>query len=87
MKSIIKTNQPEVGHGIAIFDPTTMSLNHSNSINSFISSIKNITEKNARIMEDVIPPEMLMEKLFISCYISLTRKFHSAIILQGSFQV
>ena len=22
MKSIIKTNQPEVGHGIAIFDPT-----------------------------------------------------------------
>ena len=21
MKSIIKTNQPEVGHGIAIFDP------------------------------------------------------------------
>jgi len=22
VKSIIKTNQPEVGHGIAIFDPT-----------------------------------------------------------------
>ncbi len=22
MKSIIKTNHPEVGHGIAIFDPT-----------------------------------------------------------------
>ena len=22
MKSIIKTNQPEVGHGIGIFDPT-----------------------------------------------------------------
>ena len=24
MKSIIKTNQPEVGHGIGIFDPTTI---------------------------------------------------------------
>ena len=24
MKSIIKTNQPEVGHGIGIFDPTTL---------------------------------------------------------------
>ncbi len=27
MKSIIKTNQPEVGHGIAIFDPTTNKAN------------------------------------------------------------
>ena len=26
MKSIIKTNQPEVGHGIAIFDPTNYPL-------------------------------------------------------------
>ena len=26
MKSIIKTNQPEVGHGIGIFDPTTFTL-------------------------------------------------------------
>ena len=28
MKSIIKTNQPEVGHGIGIFDPT-MHMDHS----------------------------------------------------------
>ena len=26
MKSIIKTSQPEVGHGIAIFDPTIAKL-------------------------------------------------------------
>ena len=40
MKSIIKTNQPEVGHGIGIFDPTIVKMKLSSSIRTSIDKLK-----------------------------------------------
>ena len=51
MKSIIKTNQPEVGHGIAIFDPTKRTKKQEKMIDDEITSETGVNSRQVNDQE------------------------------------
>ncbi len=66
MISIIKTNQPEVGHGIAIFDPTIVNVNEFHFLHRSLceNTFTCLPNSYLPLQEDLLMKAMFMYELF-----------------------